>query len=158
MASPRPLKGFSARLLKAAGSVRKTSNTIKRETAIEMLTQLVGATPVDTGRTRDAWNVSINAPNFTMPSGPYGGSRHRGQAITPAARGGTGAITKGRNFIRSAQVKYGVPVYIANGAPWLPRLNNGYSSQAPAQFIQIATARAEAIIKTQVARYARIFE
>lgn len=148
-------KGFAKRLRKVAENIPKQQNEIKRELAIEALTQIVGDTPVDTGRARDNWNASAGSPDFTVRSGPYGPSRHRGQNTGGSpTRGGNQSINRGRAIIRSARVKPGVPVYISNGLAYIARLNSGYSRQAPSNFVAIAIARAQGIVRRQLRRYA----
>lgn len=154
MATYNP-KGFAKRLRKYAENIPKQQNEIKRELALEALVAIVGDTPVDTGRARDSWNVSAGRPDYSVPSGPYGPSAHRKQvAYGGPTRGGTGSITKGRNLIRSARVKYGVPLYIASGLSYMVALNNGSSSQAPRNFVEIAIVRARGIVRRQLRRYA----
>lgn len=150
MAAPR---SFAKKMRAFAKDIPVQSNEIKKALAIESLTQVHGDTPVDTGQARDGWNTTLGAPDTTtVPTGPYGPSVHRGQENRGfPTRGGTGAINKGYKAISKA--KPGVDIYLTNNLPYIGKLNDGYSKQAPRNFFAIAIKRARGIMKRQVIRY-----
>lgn len=87
---------------------------------IEALRQVTISTPVDTGRARWGWYLSVKAPSpETPPEGKYGAPKinERMQAIN-------------ENFTISDTL------YLTNNVPYVPKLNNGSSKQAPARFVE----------------------
>lgn len=83
--------------------------------ALQALRSLVLKTPVDTGRARANWNTTIGAPN---PGDD-----------TEVDRTGTSTIAAGEAVIRGMDPFE--EVWIANGLPYIERLEQGYSGQAP---------------------------
>lgn len=89
-------------------------------------------TPVDVGTARSNWVVSL-----TSPEGDFI------QAYVPGDRLGKGerrnafaAIIQGRGVIQSRQP--GQTIFIQNNAPYIGILNDGYSAQSPALFVESA--------------------
>lgn len=108
-----------------------------RAHTIALFRKIVSRTPVDTGKTRANWNVSIGAPNFNV-----------GQSVVLS-----------RPMAQVAKIKkyeVGSVVYLANGSqnirlleyggyPQVPKhptgkTVGGYSSQAPAGMVRISVA------------------
>lgn len=83
---------------------------------------VVLATPVDTGRARANWQVGLNAPK-------------RGALLENFDKGGSSTISRNRTAARGTRA--GETVYISNNLPYINRLNEGYSAQAPANFVLI---------------------
>lgn len=101
--------------------VTKVVNVKTRDFLIDTWTDLVNTTPVDTGKARASWKISPGSP-FTkeLPAGDYG---------YPSP---PDLSTYKRNWTKW---------YISNTAPYISRLNNGWSQQAPVGFIEIAIQR-----------------
>jgi hypothetical protein len=114
----------------AAGIEKRVDETV-RKVAIQALQGVVLATPVDTGRARGNWLVSLGYAT-KVP-------------ISRLDKGGGSAIADGRATI--AQRREGQDVYLTNNVAYIGRLNEGYSAQAPAQFVQTAVAQAVAVIR-----------
>lgn len=112
---------------KIADILERRTTDLMRMATIEFYRQITISTPVDTGRAREGWDISINAPSAKLPpEGNY--TYHAGVPDVPAV-----TITD----------KY----YITNNVPYIGRLNNGYSRQAPARFVELAAARIQAAIR-----------
>lgn len=112
-----------------------------------MLTQVVGDTPVLTGQARGNWITSIGSPDASsVLFGPYNPSKGAGTTRT-----GNTSVNVGVAKIKGAA--FGVPIYLNNNLPYIARLNDGYSKQAPRNFFAIAIARARGIMKRQAIRY-----
>lgn len=103
-----------ARQVEAAGP-----ETI-RTAALACDQALVTATPVDTGRARSNWIVTIGGP-----------SDKKRDAQEPAA-----LLAEAQAVLSG--LKPGEEVSIANNLPYIRRLNEGYSPQADPQFVQEA--------------------
>jgi len=85
--------------------------------ALELLTRLVIATPVDTGRARGNWQLTI------------------GKAATGESNSGNPAMAGSAVL---AQLKPFVVVWLANNVPYIEKLNAGHSQQAPIGFFENA--------------------
>lgn len=136
MANPR---GFAKKMRAWADDIPKQVNEIKRQTAREIVLGLVPATPVLTGQARSNYFTTNGVPDDTTT------------AHGPFTKDGYQSIARVQEAFSDAQP--GVPMFITNNLPYIARLNDGYSAQAPANFIQIEIAQAQAMIQRQVIRY-----
>lgn len=107
------------------------TNLVKK-ISMTALSMVVMRSPVDTGRFRGNWNVSIGAPDFSTQEEHYD-------------KGGRTTITKGNGVIRRLP-KYQV-VWICNGLPYARRLETGWSKQAPAGVVAITVAEIESSLR-----------
>ncbi len=98
-----------------AGMIEEDVGLKIRYIAIQILTAIDIAAPVDTGRFRNNNLVSLQHPDFGISDNvdPNG---------TIAVQRGIGVISKAAN--------YGV-IYIQNNLPYAEALENGHSQQAP---------------------------
>ncbi|MFE8559588.1 HK97 gp10 family phage protein [Escherichia coli] len=98
-----------------AGMIEEDVGLKIRYIAMQILTAIDIATPVDTGRFRNNNLVSLQHPDFGISDNvdPNG---------TIAVQRGIGVISKAAN--------YGV-IYIQNNLPYAAILENGHSQQAP---------------------------
>lgn len=111
------LAAFVRNMRRIGGAIPLALNDVKRELAREIVTPLVPATPVLTGKARSNWRVS----NGTPISG----------TVEPPA-----ISTEGAPSLRSLDRAYltarpGVPMYVASNIPYIRRLNTGWSQQQP---------------------------
>ena len=100
---------------------------------VEALRQVTISTPVDTGRARWGWFLTINVPSVETPlEGKYSAPKinERMQAIND-------------NFTISDTL------YLTNNVDYIGRLNDGYSKQAPARFVE----KSAKIAQQAVTRY-----
>lgn len=87
--------------------------------AAKLWTRIVEMNPVDTGRSRSGWDLSLNTPHTAIPP--------EGQPSYPEpAMPNFGTITGFEN------------VWIANNVEYTPYLEQGHSQQAPAGMMRIA--------------------
>jgi hypothetical protein len=123
MATPEE---FAVIIVRVAQQVETGADRVIREVALAAHQAVVMATPVDTGRARANWEVSINRPVTTHTEGTnYVGTLGAG-AATIATR-------------RNSQ-----SIHISNNVPYIGELNRGSSAQAPANFVQRAVQAAAA--------------
>lgn len=101
---------------------------ITRMIGLEALKRVILKTPVDTGRARGNWFVAIGSPS----SAANGKADKPGQTTIDA---GSAVITG----LTEAQA-----VWITNNLPYIGRLENGYSQQAPAGMVAVTMAELEA--------------
>lgn len=101
------------------GTEKQVSQATRR-LALQALSGLVLRTPVDTGRARGNWQVSIGAPR----DGETGTND----------RAGAGTIAAG-NAVIGQQRAFQV-IVLQNNLPYITRLNEGSSQQAPAGYVE----------------------
>lgn len=82
---------------------------------------VVLSTPVDTGEARGSWQVSVNSPIT---------SDNNLQDKT-----GSLSIAQARGVINGANTITYPTFYIRSNKPYMQRLNNGWSAQAPNPFV-----------------------
>jgi len=92
-----------------------------RATALRALSGIEQATPVDSGRARSNWNISSGVPD--METSERTEPRDQTGAINAAPADKT--------------------IFISNGLPYIERLNEGYSKQAGANFVEEAVQLAK---------------
>jgi hypothetical protein len=104
---------------------------VLQKIAMETLSRVVLRSPVDTGRFRGNWTVSVGGPSdetldvFDKSGGPT------------IARG-SAAVTG----VEGLQV-----VWIQNNLPYANRLENGWSKQAPAGMVALTVAEIETMFE-----------
>lgn len=99
----------------------RTLDVVGRAVGIELLGRIVRATPVDTGRARGNWNVSIGREDPT----------------TNDERRAAEALEEGNRVINEVKLgTRGDRVFITNGLPYIGPLNDGHSKQAPKGYLQ----------------------
>lgn len=102
-------------------------------------TMVIYATPVDTSRARMNWQTTLNAPATSVLL-PYP-DRPADPSVGPSTA---------LNTLRTTVENYnGQPngVYIANNVAYIQMLNDGSSSQAPANFVAKSVIAAAESIK-----------
>lgn len=128
------INSFANRIRKVARDIEPAVDDTLRKVALVANQTLIMATPVDTGRARANWQVSINA---TVDS-------ETGDTNAQAA------IERNKGVIADYQ---GGEIIIQNNVPYIEALNNGSSSQAPAGFVEKALqAAARAVSRSKVVR------
>lgn len=112
---------------------------VMKKLTLDIVANLVTApdtgygTPVDTGWARANWVPQIGAPKTTTE-----GTREAAEAGNVSIAGQQAGVAKVVTGYRRDQG----PIYISNNVPYILRLNEGYSKQAPKGFIQNAIAKA----------------
>lgn len=91
-----------------------------RATALNLLIGLVRTTPVDTGRAKGNWFVSTGAPNRSNDP-----NRRQGEAVS-----------QGTRIITGAKEQEYPTITLSNNLPYIQRLNDGHSAQAPKKFVE----------------------
>lgn len=92
-----------------------------RQIALDMFTRVVLRSPVDTGRFRGNWQVAIGeVPTGTLELDDKDGSATISK-ITAATLG----------------LEVGMVIYLVNNLPYGPRLEDGWSNQAPSGMVGI---------------------
>lgn len=116
------LRQFAKRIRELGKRIENNAYATVRKVALAVDAAVVIATPVDTGRARANWQVNIGSPAT--------GTRE------PTDQSGQAAIEQGKTEI--AQYKGGSAIHITNNLPYIGRLNDGWSAQAPSGFVEKA--------------------
>jgi len=106
--------------------VDSTIHTTARILVIEIWKNLMLTTPVSSGRARANWGISKDGSIQELPPGEYSEPER-----PPISRFNT--------------------LFITNPLDYIQYLNDGWSEQAPAMFIETAVSNAEAVASTRVA-------
>lgn len=121
------LKTLSRRMNKLADSLPDRANEAKKHVLIEIATDLAYSTPVDTSQALSNWQGAIGGPNAVERP-----------AFNVGKLGSTRASSAGAMIeeVKSsiAAVKPGSPLFLSNVLPYIRRLDQGYSRQAPRGF------------------------
>ena len=130
-------------LFNLAKSLHKIGSAVALDIAKE--------TPVDTGRAQANWQMSGNKSDFRyLDPSPVGDARgnRRGASLQYV----NSRNKSKRNYIIRSIIKHKMlqPLYIGNAAPYIHRLNSGYSSQVGAGWV-------ERVANQAFARYSRDF-
>jgi hypothetical protein len=131
---------FQADLRKFAESIDVKFETVVRRVIVDLFRRIVERTPVDTGRLRASWTISINSPDLDVaPDRRY----------SPAE-----AAAKAREKEKIAYLSRPMRqvVYISNGLPYAEVIENGHSKQAPVGMVMISVTEIEAEIALELDR------
>ena len=96
-----------------------------RKIVFEMAARVIERSPVDTGHFRNNWQITV------------------GPTPTPTEREGndvSGTAARARVLTELADVKAGQIAWISNPLVYGPRLEYGYSKQAPAGIVRLTAA------------------
>lgn len=121
--------GFSLDISKWAEQTQSDIALVVRKTALDMFSRIVMRSPVDTGRFRNNWNVSIGKPVSDTNDGldPSGGK----------SIGKIAGVT--------ASYKLGDVIWMSNGLPYAWRLETGWSKQAPVGMVGVTVQETQSI-------------
>lgn len=117
-----------ARLLKAAGD---KADLVVRKTALQLQSEMIARSPVDTGRFKGNWQTGIGAVNADT-----------GSAANSDALGRCATVLQGW--------KPGQTIFLTNSLPYAKRLENGWSQQAPAGMVRLTVANYAAALANAV--------
>jgi hypothetical protein len=96
-----------------------------------MFKNIIDKTPVDKGGARANWQTSTGSPATGT--------------IDTTDRTGAATLAKARAVLASANA--GDTIYMANNLPYIRRLEEGYSQQAPAGMVALTVQEFAAIVK-----------
>lgn len=118
---------------------KKTVNKLdlaKRKIALEVFTEVIMMSPVDTGRFRGNWQVAIgDNPSFDLEV-----------EVTDHASGGPGGVLAKVNG-QVMQLKFGNTIWLVNNLPYAVALEYGHSSQAPGGMVRLTVQKWHPIVE-----------
>lgn len=116
------LKTFKRRIQKHARNVESNSNKNIIRLAVIIDQVVTVGTPVDTGRARANWQATIGEETF--------------DELDEVDPSGAATIAKAQAVLESRKSEQ--TIHLTNNVKYVPRLNEGWSAQAPAGFVQEA--------------------
>ena len=128
MASPAV---FAKRIQARARQVETGASRMVRALSLIINQVIIFETPVDTGHAVANWQVGISEPIT--------------KEIDEEDPSGISTIQRNASIINQAPPHK--DIILSNNVPYIHKLNEGSSSQAPAQFVQMAIATAVAAAK-----------
>lgn len=105
----------------------KMLSLVPRMVAMMLYRNITAKTPVDTGRARNNWMLSVGQPDLSTTEASSNNSEEL------FALGGK-AVAKLKNH------KPGQSIFITNSLPYIMRLEYGYSDQAPHGMVRVSIA------------------
>ena len=103
-----------------------------KKLAFDIFAGVVQMTPVDTGRARNNWHMSLNTPDDVVLESATGGAP--GQPPTQEHLSEQQQILAGLHQV-------GIVVWIQNNLVYAPVLEQGHSQQAPAGMVAVTLSR-----------------
>lgn len=103
--------------------------TIFHKITIDLDSAVVLGTPVDTGRARGNWFVSVGTPSSFV-------------AYDSEDKGGELALSRLRDTV--AKTPLGSIIWFSNNLPYIVPLENGHSKQAPGGMVDVNVSRFQA--------------
>ena len=139
MSNERNIEIFSLGLAEALEAAQENAEEVFRSAAFDLFSKIIQRTPVDTGRARANWQLTIRSPDLKKIG------RGRKRKATAA---------KLLSDKRKAEIvaldrlyddwKPGYSVWITNNLPYINRLETGtWSDQAPQGMVAISIAEVQ---------------
>jgi hypothetical protein len=114
--------GFAEDIEKWAKNTEDKLSLAVQKIALELFSRVILSTPVDSGRARANWQVAIGS----TPAGTLDLNDKTGQA------------TINKTTAKAAGLRAGDVIFLINNLPYIQRLEDGYSGQAPAGMVGLA--------------------
>lgn len=125
------LLSLANRMEKLATAIDEAASQTAVDSALAIVGDLAYKTPVDSSQALSNWIVTLDEPSRQkiLPHypGEYGSTKSASAAET---------LNNAKLVLRNK--KPGQAIFITNNLPYIRRLNNGYSGQAPAGFVERA--------------------
>lgn len=111
--------------------ISKQASDLAVKVAKAIVTDLIQVTPVDSSQALSNWQITLTSPNaYRIP--PI----YKGFAGSTKYESGSHAIAEAYRILSTK--KPGQSIWIQNVLPYIRRLNDGYSTQEPAGFVERA--------------------
>ncbi len=118
-------------LERKATAIEEAASQTAVDTALTIVGDLAYKTPVDTSQALSNWQVTLDAPANGKIGPHFPGVQGSSQRSSAAE-----TISRAKAVL--ANKKPGQVIFITNNLPYIKRLNDGYSAQAPAGFVERA--------------------
>ncbi|AXC34262.1 tail completion or Neck1 protein [Escherichia phage Shy] len=136
------LLDLANRLEKKKAEIETAASEAAVFVAVTAVAELAYTTPVDTSKALSSWEVTLDAPSSNVGKAHYPGEKG-------STRNASAAETIAQAKAVLANKKPGQKIYITNNQPYIKRLNDGYSAQQSAGFVERCLAK----VRKAVQRY-----
>ncbi len=125
---------FALDIAKWAEKAKGRMDLVVRKISLDLFSRIILRSPVDKGRFRGNWQVAINE----IPAGVL------------ELDDKSGAATVSKATAEVLNVKAGDVIWLVNNLPYGPRLENGWSGQAPSGMVAITVTEYGAVVAQAV--------
>lgn len=119
------MQGFKVQLDKAIKQVENVTLETFRLSVNEAFVSTVNNTPVDKGQARNSWFVNLGGTNG-------------GEGARPGKQSGQDSINA--IYAETEKLRLGDSILLYSNLPYIERLEDGYSDQAPSGMVKLAVA------------------
>ena len=136
------LEDFAKRMTRISVQVENGVEQRVRDCADAVARSVIGGTPADTGRARSNWAVQMDEAYkglFPARMPGFGGST--------AEENAAAAVHAAEAEIKGYDIDKNQSIHITNNLPYIGRLNDGHSAQAPKEFVRIAALAGLAAVR-----------
>ncbi len=127
---------FSSVIKRFAAQTKDKETLVIRKIAIECFKRIILGTPVDTGRARGNWQCTTGSM--------------AGGTVENLDKTGSATIAAMISEVSGWTPKDDLPAFITNNLPYIQRLNEGWSKQAPAHFVEQVISDMGGIVEAAV--------
>lgn len=120
---------FAKEMAALGATIQSNVVKLQKEVAEHVVEFVATSTPIDTGQASGNWITNVGAPSTSMNIGPSSPGVSIGQVKTALMA-----------------LRMGQDVHITNNLPYIVKLNQGYSQQAPASFVELSAVSALGLI------------
>ena len=124
------MAGFAEAVAAFSAKTQAKLETAVRKIALDVFSEVILMSPVDTGRFRGNWQVAIG----NIPTG----------TVEIDDKTGTATIAKVQAETLNLQV--GQTIYLINNLPYAQKLEFGHSKQAPAGMVRITVQKYQPVV------------
>lgn len=138
------LRGFGRKMQVTGKDVVDNTDRLIRKVAVAVDHAVVLGTPVDTGRARSNWQASLDRPaegTVAPLTGVNKGHKGSGTAVARASIARAESVIAGYNGDKNSAI------HLTNNLPYIGRLNDGWSAQAPAGFVEAAVHAGASVVR-----------
>lgn len=141
---------FTAPLKEFAELLNLNMQTVVRAIAVDLHRRITLRTPVDTGRARSSWVMTVGAPSSFVPPEPPAGTKGKKvkskQSFENVFTGGLASITEIPPAVQ--EIDGTKPVYIVSNLDYIYNLEQGTSRQAPLGMVTISIVELESEVES----------
>lgn len=143
MSNERNIEIFSLGLAEALEAAQENAEQVFRSAAFDLFSKIIQRTPVDTGRARANWQLTIRSPDLKKVG--RGRKRKATKAKLLSDKRKAEIVALDRLY---EDWKPGYSVWITNNLPYINRLETGtWSDQAPQGMVAISIAEVQQALK-----------
>lgn len=145
------MAGWSIDLTEYARKKQVELKDVRKAYAFALYSSIVKKTPVDTGRARGNWNISVGSPDDSVDDKESYKSSHRKRQKENGGKAHKKAIRwKFKNYDSLPEPNGDESIFISNNLPYIQKLEYGSSNQAPAGMVLATLANNSAIFNAAV--------